>query len=108
MRSLVVVEPSARVMLIESHEGPADSDYQVNAVLELSIGEGAHVDHVKLIGEGEYVVGVAKGVHWRNHPNGKPAFSAKYNNEYSKPFTFHPEYSGRPQLQDSTVSSFFP
>ena len=52
MRSLVVVEPGARVMLIESHEGPAGSDYQVNAALELFVGDEAHVDHVKIIGEG--------------------------------------------------------
>ena len=52
VRSLVVVEPGARVMLIESHEGPAGSDYQVNAVLEMVVGDGAHVDHVKIIGEG--------------------------------------------------------
>ena len=52
VRSLVVVEQGARVMLIESHEGPAGSDYQVNAALELFVGDQAHVDHVKLIGEG--------------------------------------------------------
>ena len=52
VRSLVVIEPGARVMLIESHEGPAGSDYQVNAVLEMVVGDGAHVDHVKIIGEG--------------------------------------------------------
>jgi Fe-S cluster assembly protein SufD len=52
VRSLVVVEKGARVMLIESHEGPSGSDYQANAVLELSVGDGAHVDHVKIIGEG--------------------------------------------------------
>jgi Fe-S cluster assembly protein SufD len=52
VRSLVVVERGARVMLIESHEGPAGSDYQVNAALELFVGDGAHVDHVKIIGEG--------------------------------------------------------
>ena len=52
VRSLVVVEPGARVMLIESHEGPAGSDYQVNAALEMVVGDGAHVDHVKIIGEG--------------------------------------------------------
>jgi Fe-S cluster assembly protein SufD len=51
-RSLVVVERGARAMLIESHEGPAGADYQVNAALELFVGEDAHVDHVKLIGEG--------------------------------------------------------
>ncbi len=51
-RSLVVVEEGARVMLIESHEGPAGSDYQVNAALEIFVGDEAHVDHVKIIGEG--------------------------------------------------------
>ena len=35
VRSLVVVEQGARAMLIESHEGPAGSDYQVNAALEI-------------------------------------------------------------------------
>ena len=53
IRSLVVVEEGARAMLIESHEGPAGSDYQVNAALELFVGDRAHVDHVKIIGEGE-------------------------------------------------------
>src|SRR5271163_2366818 len=52
VRSLVVVEPRARAMLIESHEGPSGGDYQVNAVLELSVGDEAHVDHVKIVGEG--------------------------------------------------------
>ena len=51
-RSLVVVGAGARVMLIESHEGPPGSDYQVNAAVELSVGERAHVDHVKIIAEG--------------------------------------------------------
>ena len=53
VRSLVVVERGARAMLIESHEGPAGSDYQVNAALELFVGDEAHVDHVKIIGEGD-------------------------------------------------------
>ena len=52
MRSLVVVERGARAMVIESHEGPPGSDYQVNAALELFVGDDAHVDHVKIIGEG--------------------------------------------------------
>jgi Fe-S cluster assembly protein SufD len=52
VRSLVVVEKGARVMLIESHEGPPGSDYQVNAALELFVGDEAHVDHVKIITEG--------------------------------------------------------
>ncbi len=53
VRSLVVVGQGARVMLIESHEGPPGSDYQVNAALELFVGDEAHVDHVKIIGEGD-------------------------------------------------------
>ncbi len=52
VRSLVVVEQGARAMLIESHEGPPGSDYQVNAALELFVGDAAHVDYVKIIGEG--------------------------------------------------------
>jgi Fe-S cluster assembly protein SufD len=52
VRSLVVAAPGARAMLIESHEGPSGSDYQVNAALELVVGDGAHVDHVKVIAEG--------------------------------------------------------
>ena len=52
VRSLVVVEQGARAMLIESHEGPAGCDYQVNAALEMFVGDAAHVDHVKIIGEG--------------------------------------------------------
>jgi Fe-S cluster assembly protein SufD len=52
VRSLVIVEAGARAMLIESHEGPAGTDYQVNAALELFVGDNAHVDHVKIIGEG--------------------------------------------------------
>ena len=52
VRSLVVVGQGARAMLIESHEGPSGSDYQVNAALELFVADDAHVDHVKIIGEG--------------------------------------------------------
>jgi Fe-S cluster assembly protein SufD len=51
-RSLAVVGEGARAMLIESHEGPPGSDYQVNAAVELFVGERAHVDHVKIISEG--------------------------------------------------------
>ena len=58
-RSLVVVGEGARVMLIESHEGPAGSDYQVNSAVELFVGEKAHVDHVKIIGEGAQALHVS-------------------------------------------------
>jgi Fe-S cluster assembly protein SufD len=52
-RSLVVIEDGARAMLLESHVGCSDaSEHQVNAVLELKVGDAAHVDHVKITGEG--------------------------------------------------------
>jgi Fe-S cluster assembly protein SufD len=49
-RSLVVIEQGARVMLVESHE--YKNDDQVNAVLELVVGDGAYVDHIKIFGGG--------------------------------------------------------
>ena len=51
-RSLMVVEKGARVMLVESHEGTKERDYQVNTALELLIADDAHVDHIKLTREG--------------------------------------------------------
>jgi Fe-S cluster assembly protein SufD len=58
-RSLIVVEQGARVMLIESHEGAAGADYQINAAAELVVGDEAHVDHVKLIVEGDKALHVS-------------------------------------------------
>lgn len=52
-RSLVIVEPGARLMLIESFEGPDAVDYQVNTALQIFAGEGAHVDHIKITREGD-------------------------------------------------------
>ena len=49
-RSLVVIEKGARVMLVESHEGAAGVEHQINTALELIVGEGAHADHVKITG----------------------------------------------------------
>jgi Fe-S cluster assembly protein SufD len=51
-RSFVVMEKAARAMLIESHEGAAGADCQVNAMLEIRIADGAHVDHIKITGAG--------------------------------------------------------
>jgi Fe-S cluster assembly protein SufD len=51
-RSLAVIGQGARAMLIESHEGAAGSDYQVNTALEIVVGDEAHVDHIKITGEG--------------------------------------------------------
>jgi Fe-S cluster assembly protein SufD len=47
-RSVVIVEAGAHVTLVESFSGPDGLDYQVNSALELVIGEGAHVDHIKI------------------------------------------------------------
>ena len=52
VRSLVIVERGARVMLIENYEGAAGIDYQVNSALELFVADESHVDHVKIVGEG--------------------------------------------------------
>jgi Fe-S cluster assembly protein SufD len=52
VRSLAVIEKGARAMLVESHLGTTAGENQVNAVLELEVGDGAHVDHVKITGEG--------------------------------------------------------
>jgi Fe-S cluster assembly protein SufD len=71
-RSLVTVGRSARAMLIESYEGPDGSDYQVNSALELSVGDRAHVDHVKIIGEGPdalHVSTLAAAIGARSHLN---------------------------------------
>jgi Fe-S cluster assembly protein SufD len=72
VRSLVMVAPSARAMLIESYEGSAGSDYQVNSALELFVGDRAHVDHVKIIGEGAdalHVSTLAAAIGARSHLN---------------------------------------
>jgi Fe-S cluster assembly protein SufD len=53
LRSLAAIGQGARAMLVESHLGAvAGDDDQVNAVLELKVGDQAHVDHVKITGEG--------------------------------------------------------
>lgn len=52
MRSGMTVEKGGRVMLIESHRGENDADYQFNGGLALQIADEAHVDHVKVIREG--------------------------------------------------------
>jgi len=51
-RSLVVIEKGARAMIVESHEGAADRDYQANTALEMSVADEAHVDHIKITREG--------------------------------------------------------
>jgi Fe-S cluster assembly protein SufD len=52
-RSIVIMEPGARLMLVESFEGPDGVDYQVNTVLQIFAGDGAHADHIKVTREGD-------------------------------------------------------
>jgi Fe-S cluster assembly protein SufD len=58
-RSLVVVGGGARVTFVETHEGPAQQDYQVNTALQLVVGDEAQVDHVKVTSEGNSAIHVA-------------------------------------------------
>jgi Fe-S cluster assembly protein SufD len=51
-RSLVLVGKGARAMIVESHEGEEDRDYQANTALELIVADDAHVDHIKITREG--------------------------------------------------------
>jgi len=57
-RSLVVIGKGAKATLIESHEGPAGVDYQVNHALELLVGEAAEFDHIKIAHEGDKAIHV--------------------------------------------------
>jgi Fe-S cluster assembly protein SufD len=72
-RSLVTVGAGARIMLIESHEGPNGLDYQINTALELKVGDGADVEHIKIGAEGSgalhlatLVAALGKGVTFRD------------------------------------------
>jgi len=58
-RSLVVVGGGARATIVETHEGRDKSDYQVNTVLQLVVGDEARVDHVKITREGNAAIHVA-------------------------------------------------
>jgi len=58
-RSLVVVGGGARATFVETHEGRDQSDYQVNTVLQLVVGDEAQVDHIKVTREGSAAIHVA-------------------------------------------------
>ncbi len=47
-RLLVVAEPLAQITLVESYASVGNPSYLVNAVAEVSVGNGARVDHYKL------------------------------------------------------------
>ena len=58
-RTIVLAEPGAQVTLIETFGGPAGLDYQVNAALDLIVGDGARVERVKIGSESAAALHVA-------------------------------------------------
>lgn len=58
-RSLIVVGGGAHATIVETHEGRDKSDYQVNTVLQLVVGDEARVDHVKVTREGNTAIHVS-------------------------------------------------
>ena len=61
-RVLVVADAGSKATIIESYVGLGDSRYFTNAVAEMVVGEGAQVDHYRLLAESEnaFHVGVAR------------------------------------------------
>jgi Fe-S cluster assembly protein SufD len=58
-RMLVVVEEGAQVAFIESHQGPDGIAYQANAATEFYVGDGAHVDLIRVQEEGDRALHLA-------------------------------------------------
>jgi Fe-S cluster assembly protein SufD len=58
-RSQITLGAEARLTLIETHETLASGDYHVNSALDLDIGKGAELDHVKLGADGDRAVHVS-------------------------------------------------
>ncbi|MBR0962368.1 Fe-S cluster assembly protein SufD [Bradyrhizobium japonicum] len=58
-RSSLALGAGAAITLVETHEGPDQSDYQVNAALRMNVGERARLDHVKVTSEGSAAMHIA-------------------------------------------------
>ena len=58
-RTLVFVEPGAQVTVIDSCDGPAGLDYQVNGAVALVVGDGAEVERIKIGNEGAKALHIA-------------------------------------------------
>jgi Fe-S cluster assembly protein SufD len=59
MRSLVNIGSGASATVVETHQGPNGIDYQSNTAIQLVVGEGARIDHVKVTREGDGALHVA-------------------------------------------------
>ena len=66
-RLVISAAPNSRVTVIETFVGP-DVRYLTNAVMETSVGEGARVEHYRLLLEGQeaYHVGVSRVLQQRD------------------------------------------
>ncbi|OPY98501.1 Fe-S cluster assembly protein SufD [Bradyrhizobium sacchari] len=58
-RSRLELGHGASLTLIETHEGPDHSDYQVNAALQMDVGDKASLDHIKITSEGAAALHIA-------------------------------------------------
>ncbi|MBR0780959.1 Fe-S cluster assembly protein SufD [Bradyrhizobium iriomotense] len=58
-RSRLELGNGASLTLIETHEGPDQSDYQVNAALQVDVGDKASLDHIKITSEGAAALHIA-------------------------------------------------
>ncbi|MFN2637341.1 MAG: Fe-S cluster assembly protein SufD [Gemmatimonadaceae bacterium] len=52
-RNLIVAAPNSRAAIVESYVSISDNVYFTNAVTEISVGDGAHIDHYKIQRESE-------------------------------------------------------
>jgi Fe-S cluster assembly protein SufD len=58
-RSLVIAGAKSELCVVESFEGPDGVDYQVNTALDLSLGDAAIVEHIKVGKEGSAALHVS-------------------------------------------------
>ena len=52
-RTLIVAGRNTDITVVESYTGPKENAYFTNAVTEISVGDGARVDHYRLLLDGE-------------------------------------------------------
>ena len=58
-RSSLELGSAAAITLVETHEGPDQSDYQVNTALRMTVGDRACIDHIKVTSEGAAALHIA-------------------------------------------------
>ena len=61
-RTLILAGRNANLTVVETYTGPQGTRYFTNAVTEIVVGEGAHVDHYRLLNEspGAFHVGTTR------------------------------------------------